>query len=152
MDAVSSSLPISKESLIEKIILDFYKNATTDILIGYQFRKIQQLKGEEHHPLRPPIEAFFHHIPRINQFWKQQLLQGPHKEDLTPPFNLINSHAYLNLKKGELKRFQKLFKQSIEHFEKIYKDQLIKNAEVKDEDFFILWRKKLDHLVHIFLK
>jgi hypothetical protein len=130
----------SEKQIIELVILDFYKRATTDIMIGYHFRKIQEYNLDEfkNHPLRPPIEAFSHHLPIINEFWYRQL-KGE-SNDSTIQLNVLNKHLYLNIRKGELKRFQIIFKETLEkHYLEL--DQL---------RLFDLWKSKLDHFTEVF--
>ena len=113
----------------------FYKKAVTDFLIGYQFRKIATLKGSD--PLTPPIEAFADHLPRISTFWKMQLL-GEKKPENVPPFDLINVHEKLSMRKGELGRWLMLFKQTLHEHE--------------DKPLKTLWLEKLDKFETIFNK
>ena len=131
---------LEPENIIEKVILEFYKKATTDIQLGYHFRKIQEFQLDEfkHHPLRPPIEAFAHHLPVINEFWKRQLTGE--LNDSTIQFDLINKHFYLSLRMGELRRFHLLFQQTIEQF----------RQELTEESYYSSWLQKLDHFVKIF--
>jgi hypothetical protein len=131
-----------EKEIIEQIILDFYMMATTDILLGYQFRKIEEYEQDEfkHHPLRPPIEAFSHHLPIINEFWIRQL-KGETK-DSTIQLDLINKHIYLNMKKGELKRFQLLFKEILDLHKK----------ELQEIDLYQEWHSKIDHFTSVFLR
>jgi truncated hemoglobin YjbI len=114
---------------ISKIVLEFYQKATTDFLIGYQFRKIQTKEGIN--PLLPPIEAFSEHLPRIEKFWRM-MLTGEKLEDSTP-FNLLELHRDLKIRKGELDRWILLF---IETLEESNIDQYLKeNWLIKIEDF-----------------
>lgn len=119
------------ENIIESVVANFYKKATTDFLIGYQFRKIAQAEAKSsgsHHPLKPPIEAFEHHLPRINDFWKNQLLGIPLPEG-QKPFDLIGIHKELLIRKGEVGRWIQLF------------DETLNETEMP-EDFRIKWREK----------
>lgn len=119
---------------IEKIVTDFYTIATTDVMIGYHFRKIASSKGI--HPLRPPIEAFSSHIPRIVNFWEVQLLGKPLEGE---PFDLLRIHQALGVLPGELGRWVKLFKDILHSYDQ--RDELI-----------IRWIEKLDHFENIFKK
>ena len=95
---------------IALIVREFYKKATTDFLIGYQFRKIQTKEGLD--PLLPPIEAFTEHLPRIEKFWR--IILVGEKLDSSKPFNLIDIHRNLNIRKGELGRWVILFIETLE--------------------------------------
>lgn len=118
--------------LIDQIVEDFYRLATVDVLIGYHFRKIREKDGE--HPLKPPIEAFSKHLPRIAHFWRIQLfgekLQGER-------FDLIRVHRELGILPGELGRWLLLFRQTLQKYDQ--NDQLI-----------VQWQQKLDHFEMIF--
>ena len=123
---------MASEDLITTIVTDFYSEAVVDILIGYQFRKIQLYEG--YHPLVPPIEAFRHHIPRIVRFWQLQLLGKTH----IPPsgrFDLLASHRKLHIKRGELDRWIKLFDQTLEKYDKGDETHLIGAWRIKLQDF-----------------
>lgn len=115
--------------LFRHIVKEFYHVATTDFLIGYQFRKIQTKEGLN--PLLPPIEAFESHLPRIEKFWRMILL-GERLED-SPPFDLIGVHRNLRIRKGELDRWVLLFNQTLED----NVDQL--GVELKDD-----WIEKVE--------
>lgn len=120
-----------KQKLIHKTVEDFYALATTDFLIGHQFRKIQSHEGVD--PLRPPLEAFRHHLPRINKFWELQLL-GLRPQEGFQAFDLIGVHQKLQIRKGELGRWVKLFEEVL--------DQQ-KNEFPHQSEFFELWRSKV---------
>jgi len=109
-----------KSERIEDIVKSFYEKATVDFLIGYQFRKIQTLEGQD--PTKPPIEAFASHLPRISDFWKMQLL-GLKSKDVEP-FNLIKIHKALSMRKGELGRWVILFKETLNDYRKLDKENL----------------------------
>lgn len=118
--------------LITKIVEDFYRLATVDVMIGYHFRKIREKDGE--HPLKPPLEAFSKHLPRITNFWEVQLLGEKIKGK---SFDLISLHRELGILPGELGRWLLLFRQVLENYDQ--KNELI-----------ILWKEKLDHFEKIF--
>lgn len=128
--------------LIESVVSAFYKKATTDILIGYQFRKIAMLESQkQNHPLRPPIEAFEHHLPRISVFWKSQLL-GEKIPASEGPFDLIGIHQQLSIRKGELHRWLKLFHETLEEFE---------GSDSEENKLLQTWQEKLNHFESVFL-
>ena len=83
---------------ILKVIHSFYDIARSDILIGYHFRV---------------IEDFDEHIPRIADFWNLQL-NGELQNKANLPFNLLGVHRPLKINKGEVFRWEKLFKENIE--------------------------------------
>lgn len=116
-----------KHQVITDIVLSFYIKATTDFLIGYQFRKIQTKEGVN--PLLPPIEAFSEHLPRIEKFWRI-ILSGEKLAD-SKPFNLIDVHRELRIRKGELGRWVMLFIETLDESEI--------DPELKDD-----WVKKIN--------
>ena len=133
------------EKYIEEVVYDFYDVATKDFLIGYQFRKIALQEREPEHPLLPPMEAFKDHLPRITTFWKNQLL-GQKIPENTPPFDLINIHHDLKIRKGELGRWLVLFKEVLK--DKTRQEQLpigIINLNKQ-------WLEKLSFFEKVFLK
>jgi truncated hemoglobin YjbI len=78
---------------ILKLVTQFYGLATTDFLIGYHFRV---------------IEDFDTHIPRIASFWENQVMNHvTHPEHF--PFRMMAKHFPLKLKRGELDRWVLLF-------------------------------------------
>ena len=105
------------EEIIQELVMDFYKIATTDFMIGYHFRKIATMEGVD--PLAPPIEAFSNHIPRIVDFWKMILLGEKLSAD-KEPFNLIQIHKALSIRKGEVGRWVTLFKKTMVTYENKY--------------------------------
>ncbi len=98
--------------LLQEIVTEFYKTATTDFMIGYHFRKIATEQSAD--PLSPPIEAFSDHIPRITTFWEIQLTGKTDQE--YEPFDLISIHKKLSIRKGEVGRWVLLFKQTLENY------------------------------------
>ena len=126
------------------MVLAFYKKATTDFLIGYHFRKIVEREIEHFEEgqksvLSPPIEAFKSHLPRINNFWKMQLLDTPlPKEEKS--FDLIKVHKELFIKKGELGRWVILFEETLHNTIDSH------HKELKEK-----WLKKIHHFKERFL-
>ncbi len=128
------------KNIIKEIVENFYREAVKDFLIGYHFRKIQEIPSEK--ILYPELSAFSKHIPRIIYFWEIQLIgsnKDSKKNSHEKPFNLISSHTYLNIRKGELHRFTLLFNQTIDSF-KEEKENLTK-AEL---NLLKKWKEKLD--------
>lgn len=111
---------------IRQVVEAFYAKATTDFLIGYHFKR---------------IEDFDTHIPRIADFWEPQVLgTSTHPESF--PFRLLAKHLPLHLKTGELNRWILLFFETLDEYEKTHpQDQ----AEVK------LWKEKVLILKERFL-
>jgi len=92
-------MKLSFPSILE-IVTSFYAKATTDILIGYHFRF---------------IEDFDDHLPRIASFWQLQLTGSiDNREQL--PFNIIELHRVLKLNKGEVHRWVILFEKTLVEF------------------------------------
>lgn len=97
------------------VITKFYNKATFDVMIGYHFRG---------------IENFDTHLPRIASFWQLQMTGSiDHKEQL--PFDLINVHRPLRLKKAEINRWIILFEQTLKEFN-------------LDDEFHNLWMEKVE--------
>jgi len=117
---------------IKDIVESFYSKAVKDVIIGYHFRKIQELESPD--VLNPDISFFKNHIPRIITFWKFQLLG----EKTDESFNLINSHAPLKLRRGELDRWLTLFHQTLDEYE--------------NDELTYLWREKLSFFAQRFKK
>jgi hemoglobin len=86
--------------LVLKIIYSFYEVAKKDYLIGYQFRSIQN---------------FDEHIPRIADFWNLQV-NGEVENRTNLPFNLINTHKPLKLKKAEIGRWMVIFENNLKTY------------------------------------
>ena len=95
---------------IDSIVYDFYSKAVIDPIIGFHFRKIQEFEGTD--PLRPPMEAFAGHLPRISSFWQIQLLPGT--KQVHPPYNLKKAHDYLGLRPGQVNRWIILFNETLD--------------------------------------
>lgn len=130
------------KDIISKVVWDFYSKATSDFLIGYQFRKIIN-QQESPDPLRPPVEQFSEHIPKIIHFWELQLLSSrfkkktSHFEKVT--FDLIDTHQKLSIRKGELARWVLLFYQTLEEFKERHRNEQQICALLE------IWRKKIHH-------
>lgn len=95
-----------KKKIIDEVIIGFYEIARHDFLIGYHFRHIKD---------------FDTHIPKIQRFWYLHLLKLSTTErqviiELGIPNNVINSHIYLKIKKGEIGRWVLLFKKVLEKY------------------------------------
>lgn len=122
----------------------FYKKATTDFLIGYQFRKIasKEFPPTKEKPLLPPIEAFTHHLPRIKAFWENQLMGVPLPPDELS-FDLINIHRALLIRRGELNRWILLFQETLN--ESLMAKEISKELKEK-------WEEKVLHFQKVFLK
>lgn len=102
------------KEFINSVLCDFYRQAVSDFLIGYQFRKIKEAAETTFEDIFfPELEAFSSHLARIEAFWLIQLL-GEKRPENEPPFDLIAAHSYLNIKRGELSRWVFLFKQTLE--------------------------------------
>lgn len=105
--------------LILQIVDSFYKKANHDILIGYHFRI---------------IENFDEHIPRIADFWNLQL-NGVLENKANLPFELIKIHKALKLNRGEVDRWQRLFKMTLDSF--------VESEQITSEDRN-LWMAKVE--------
>ncbi len=119
---------MSNSNQIHSVVTSFYTKAITDPIIGFHFRKIQAFQGSD--PLKPPIEAFAHHIPRIVNFWRMQLLEEKNLEEV--PFNLLKTHEYLGLRRGQIDRWLLLFIETI-------------NESDCTEEFKETWQLKARH-------
>lgn len=86
--------------LILKIVKSFYAKATTDILIGYHFRV---------------IDDFEEHFPRIADFWQLQLT-GTMDHPESKPFDIISKHVPLKVKRGEIDRWGLLFSNTLDEY------------------------------------
>jgi truncated hemoglobin YjbI len=82
---------------VSDIVHNFYVKAQSDILIGYHFARIKD---------------FDTHIPRIIAFWETQLLGLSYKFD--PPLDVINAHIPLRIHRGEVGRWMKLFRETLD--------------------------------------
>lgn len=131
------------EKIIESVVFAFYKKATTDFLIGYHFRKIaSENESTQNHPLKPPIEAFKDHIPRINHFWKNQLLGTPLPSGESP-FDLIGVHKALSVRKGEIGRWVQIFEETL--------NEVLEANTEESKKLKLDWLKKLHHFKEKFL-
>jgi truncated hemoglobin YjbI len=89
---------MTQEDWILIVVQSFYDKARVDVLIGYHFRNIQD---------------FDEHIPRIAIFWEIQLI-GSTKKNLTKPFDVLDVHRPLLIKRGELGRWLTLFRKTLD--------------------------------------
>ena len=108
---------------IQTIVVAFYQKAVNDIIIGYHFNHIKD---------------FSLHIPRIINFWKLQLLgiSLPREE---APFHLIQVHALLKIKPGEVGRWALLFQETLEEYPL---------KEISSEQ----WKQKILYFSKVFLE
>jgi truncated hemoglobin YjbI len=113
-----------KEADIEQIITDFYQQALDDVLIGYQFQK---------------IEDFGSHVTKIAAFWKNQL----YPEQYPPVANIRfrAKHLPLNLNLGELGRWIILFHQTLDQWIKLH----------GEDETIQLWKDKVEQLKQMLL-
>ena len=116
---------MTKEEWIFSVIQSFYDKAKTDVLIGYHFRNIKD---------------FDEHIPRIATFWEIQLL-GPNQKPLSTPFDMMNAHMPLGIKRGELGRWLVLFKKTLD--EKSM-------TQIEFDDLKMLWLERLKFFEGVF--
>lgn len=107
-------------NLILEVITNFYTKATSDILIGYHFRH---------------IDNFDTHLPRIASFWQLQLT-GKIDDKGQLPFHLIQVHIPLKVNLGEIDRWAKLFEQTLIEF--------VKSKKISEE-FKNSWMEKVNH-------
>lgn len=108
---------MNKNEIISQVVHKFYAKAKIDFMIGYHFRV---------------IDDFDTHIPRIIIFWEIQLLGKKPKVEIVP-FDLINIHRPLNIKKGELGRWVALFQETLN---KVSNDQDLNNKWNEKVEFF----------------
>jgi hypothetical protein len=116
-------------NIIDQVISDFYELAKKDILIGYHFRHIKD---------------FDSHIPKIQRFWYlilQELTPSQRKDVIKKgiPKNVIHSHEYLKIKKGEVGRWVLLF------------NQILKKHEKSAPELILKWRDEIKKFEKIFL-
>jgi hemoglobin len=116
---------MTKEEWIHEVVDAFYLVAKEDVLIGYHFRIIKD---------------FDTHIPRIATFWEIQLLGGTQKT-LTSPFDIMNIHVPLHIKRGELGRWMVLFRKTLNE----------KHHDAHSE-LATLWRERLEFFESAFLR
>ena len=119
-----------EEVWLNHVVSEFYEQAKTDFLIGYHFRHIKD---------------FDTHIPKIQRFWQLILLplSPEEKKKITQqgvPKNIIHSHEYLKIKKGEVGRWMTLFKQTLQKIE-----------TNENKALFEKWRDELHKFERIFL-
>lgn len=88
---------MNKHEWILEVVNRFYDKAKFDVIIGYHFRNIKD---------------FDEHIPRIASFWDLQLL-GKTERKIEDPFDVMNLHLQLGIKRGELGRWLVLFRKTL---------------------------------------
>jgi truncated hemoglobin YjbI len=118
-------MSLSYENILE-VVEAFYAKATTDVMIGYHFRH---------------IEDFNTHFPRIAAFWDIQL-NGKTTRPVMKPFDLIGVHKPLKIKIGEVGRWVVLFEQTLSEFRQ-------RDGHHKVE--YINWRTKIHYFRDVFL-
>lgn len=89
---------MTQHQWIFEVVNSFYTKVRADVLISYHFWRIPD---------------FDEHIPRIATFWDFQLL-GKSERELTHPFDVMNLHLQMGIKKGELGRWLVLFRKTLE--------------------------------------
>lgn len=118
---------MNEVNLIRKVVEAFYEKAKTDFLIGYHFRHIHDFES---------------HIPRICAFWETQLF-GTTEKKIDKPFDILNIHIPLQIKRGELGRWIVLFKETLDKVQK---------ENQNEEKIFQLWAEKLVFFEGVFIK
>lgn len=113
---------MNPNDFVAAVVHKFYDKARGDILIGYHFAR---------------IDDFATHLPRIVAFWETQLLGTNHKFD--PPLDVINAHMPLRIHRGEVGRWMKLFRETI--------DEVQIPEELKKD-----WEQKLTQFEQVFLR
>ena len=116
----SNNLKGISPEVILKVIIEFYRKAANDFLIGYHFHR---------------IEDFSKHIPKIASFWEIQL-NGTSKAT-GHKFNLNSSHLPLQIRRGQIGRWKVLFIETLSSFEKNQELNTIQRE---------LWQKKMEGL------
>ena len=125
------------KEFINSVLDDFYTQAVSDFLIGYQFRKIKELpESSVEDVLFPALAAFSTHLARIRLFWHIQLLGAKRPADIAP-FDLIVAHRDLRINQGELDRWVLLFKATLARHQQGEQDAAL--DELAHE-----WLKKVD--------
>jgi truncated hemoglobin YjbI len=118
---------MNKNDWILSVVQSFYDKARFDLLIGYHFRNI------------PDFET---HIPRIATFWEMQLLGNPSRK-IDKPFDVINVHNPLGIKRGELGRWLVLFRKTLDEQVTLHPEM----KELREE-----WERRLEVFEGIFLR
>lgn len=132
---------IRAKEFINIVLDDFYTQAVSDFLIGYQFRKIKELPERSVEDVFfPALAAFSTHLARIRLFWHIQLLGAKRPSDIAP-FDLIVAHRVLRINQGELDRWVLLFKATLSRHQA--REQSPELDELAQE-----WLKKIDIFKH----
>lgn len=113
---------------IEFIVRAFYKDAITDVFIGYHFRKILSDPAQMNN-IKADLGNFEDHIPKVVDFWATQLIPD-FKSQLSRP-NVLKIHDYLNIRKGELGRWLVMFKEVLERQSTKIDHELRSNWKIK---------------------
>ena len=116
---------MNQNEWIFKVVSSFYDKAKDDILIGYHFRNIPD---------------FNTHIPRIAAFWELQLIGKTSRPHKGGPFDVMNVHMPLKIKRGELGRWLLLFRKTLDEL------TLPEFNDLKNQ-----WDERLKNFERIFL-
>ncbi len=133
-DRKATLLP-EQVNYIERVTTKFYSKAINDIFIGYHFRKISKQSAQ----FEQDLSFFTEHLARINSFWLSQLLAIPRGDQSK---SLLEAHEYLNIQRGELGRWLKLFKEVLE----------IETTTQIEKEIKLRWLHKLDQFEKAFMK
>lgn len=113
-----------REEDIDLIVSQFYEIALNDVLIGYQFQK---------------IEDFSSHVKKIANFWKNLLY--PELYPVVFDIRFRVKHLILKLHIGELGRWIVLFYQTLDQ----WSEQNNQTAEIEH------WKEKVELLKQMLL-
>ena len=124
--------------VIDQVVKAFYDKAKSDILIGYHFRHIRD---------------FDLHIPKIQRFWYLVLLPLSPEEKKSViqkgvPKNIVQSHEYLKVKRGEVGRWVKIFIETLDSFDSEDSKNLIHAWKIeirRFEKIFLKSKTLYDH-------
>ena len=102
-------------SEIHDVVERFYAKATKDILIGFKFAHIQDLKP---------------HVERIAYFWQLQLTGSIERPEHLP-FQIIDIHRPMKLTSGMVDRWIVLFHQTLAESNLSTDDQSLWKAKIE---------------------